>query len=158
MVKGTLDDLTARQTNHLSSCRSQATQAAGLQVWPMPYSANSSTGPCGPPFSQAAASSSGRRRRSKKARLRQDAGGLHIATSSIEYYLKWAGIAQILIEPDGLVFSHGNLFFFVPNDAFSTLSERDGLASEVFAKLGKEAQDRSVAHLPPAVVASARGV
>jgi hypothetical protein len=93
-----------------------------------------------------------------EARLRQDTGGLHIGTNSIEYYLKWSGIAQVLIEPDGLVVSHGNLFFFVPNSAFASLGERDALAGEIFAKLGQDAKDRSIAHLPPALVARARGL
>jgi hypothetical protein len=92
-----------------------------------------------------------------EAKLRQDAGGLHIGTSSIEYYLKWRGIAQVLIEPDGLVVSHGNLFFFIPTSAFVSIGERVVLAVEIFANLGQEAKDRSVAHLPPAVVARARG-
>ena len=57
-----------------------------------------------------------------EARFRQDSGGLRIATNDIEYYLKWRGIAQVLIEPDGLVVSHGNLFFLVPNTAFASLA------------------------------------
>lgn len=93
-----------------------------------------------------------------EARFRQDADGLHIATHSIEYYLKWQGIAQMLIEPDGLVVSHGNLFFLVPNSAFASLGERDALAGEIFAKLGTDAKERSIAHLPPALVARARGM
>lgn len=84
--------------------------------------------------------------------FRQEAGGLRIGTNNVEYFFKWAGIAQLLIEPDGLVFSHGNLFFFVPNSAFASLGERDALAREIFANLGQDAKDRSVAHLPPALV------
>ena len=89
--------------------------------------------------------------------FRQDDGGLHFGTKSIEYYLKWSGIAQVLIEPDGLVVSHGNLFFFVPNSAFASLGERDELVREIFANLGQDAKDRSVAHVRPALVSPAGG-
>jgi hypothetical protein len=87
-----------------------------------------------------------------EATFRQEADGLRIGTKSIEYYLKWAGIAQVLIEPDGLVVSHGNLFFFIPNSAFASLAERDMLAREIFDNLGQDAKDRSVAHLGSALV------
>lgn len=90
-----------------------------------------------------------------EARFLQDAGGLHIGTNSVEYYLKWPGIAQILVEPDGLVVSHGNLFFLVPNSAFVSLGERDELVREIFANLSQEAKDRSIAHVKPALVALA---
>ena len=93
-----------------------------------------------------------------EARFRQDAGGLRIATKDIEYYLKWPGIAQILIEPDGLVVSHGNLFFLVPDSAFASQHERDGLIREIFANLGPEAKDRSIAHVRPLLVSAAEGV
>lgn len=89
--------------------------------------------------------------------FRQEPGGLRIDTNNIEYYLKWRGIAQILIEPDGLVVSHGNLFFFVPNDAFASLGERDQLVREIFANIGQDAKDRSIAHLGQALVAPAGG-
>jgi hypothetical protein len=47
-------------------------------------------------------------------RMTQDDGGLRFATRSIEYYVKWLGISQLLLEHDGVVVSHGNLFFLVP--------------------------------------------
>jgi hypothetical protein len=92
-----------------------------------------------------------------EARFRQDAGGLRIGTKDIEYYLKWPGIAQILIEPDGLVVSHGSLFFLVPNSAFASLSERDELVREIYANLGQEAKDRSIAHVRPLLASAAEG-
>lgn len=92
-----------------------------------------------------------------EATLRQDAGGLRIGTNHVEYYLKWPGIAQVLIEPDGLVVSHGNLFFLVPNDAFASKAERDELVREIFAHLGQDAKDRSVAHLGQVSVSPAGG-
>lgn len=92
-----------------------------------------------------------------EVRLRQDAGGLRIGTDSIEYYLKWPGIAQLLIEPDGLVVSHGNLFFLVPDRAFASRAERDGLVREIFANLGPEAKDRSIAHVRPILASAVEG-
>lgn len=89
-----------------------------------------------------------------EARFRQDSGGLRIATNDIEYYLKWRGIAQVLIEPDGLVVSHGNLFFLVPNTAFASLAERDALIREIFRNLGPDAKDRSIAHVRPLLASS----
>lgn len=90
-----------------------------------------------------------------EVRLRQDAGGLHIATNDIEYYLKWAGIAQVLMEPDGLVVSHGSLFFLVPNSAFVSLAERDELVREIFRNLVPDAKERSIAHVRPLLDSSA---
>jgi hypothetical protein len=92
-----------------------------------------------------------------EARFRQDAGGLRIGTNSIEYYLKWPGIAQVLIEPDGLVVSHGNLFFLVPDSAFASLGERNELVREIFANLSQEAKDRSIAHVKPILAALSGG-
>jgi len=92
-----------------------------------------------------------------EARFRQEADGLRIGTESIEYYLKWPGVAQVLIEPDGLVVSHGNLFFFIPNSAFSSLAERDDLVRDIFANLGQDAKDRSVAGLRQTLVAPVGG-
>ena len=40
-------------------------------------------------------------------RLAQDDGGLRFATEEIEYYLKWRGISQILLDHDGIIVSHG---------------------------------------------------
>jgi hypothetical protein len=82
-----------------------------------------------------------------EATLRQEPGGLRISTNTIEYYLRWAGIAQMLIEPDGLVVSHGNLFFLVPNSAFASPAERDQLVRDVFDNLSPQAKDRSAAHV-----------
>ncbi len=90
--------------------------------------------------------------------FRQDAGGLRIANKDIEYYLKWPGIAQILIEPDGLVVSHGHLLFLVPDTAFASVAERDALVREIFANLGQDAKDRSIAHVRPLLAAFAEGV
>lgn len=92
-----------------------------------------------------------------EATFRQESGGLRVGTNHIEYYVKWAGIVQLLIEPDGLVFSHGNLFFLVPNSAFASLGERDQLAREIFANLAQDAKDRSIAHLGAVATGPAGG-
>lgn len=92
-----------------------------------------------------------------EATFRQESGGLRVGTKNVEYYVKWAGVAQVLIEPDGLVFSHGNLFFLVPNSAFASLDERDQLARDIFANLAQDAKDRSIAHLGTVVAGPAGG-
>ena len=88
-------------------------------------------------------------------RLRKDDGGIRIATDEIEYYLKWRGIGQMWLEHDGVVVSHGSLFFLIPDAAFQDLQERDAFVREVFAKLGSEAQDRSRARLAEVLDSSA---
>lgn len=92
-----------------------------------------------------------------EARFRQDAGGLRIGTNNVEYYLKWPGIAQVLVEPDGIVVSHGSLFFLVPDSAFASPGERNELVREIFANLSQEAKDRSIAHVKPVVAPLAGG-
>jgi hypothetical protein len=91
-------------------------------------------------------------------RMRQDDGGLRFATDAVEYYLKWQGISQMLMEKDGVAVSHGNLFFLVPNGAFASLDERDGFVRAVFGRLGPEARDRSEKHIRPVLDASAGAV
>lgn len=88
-------------------------------------------------------------------RLRRDDGGIRIATDEIEYYLKWRGISQMFMEHDGVVLSHGNLFFLVPDGAFNDKAERDAFIGDVFVRLGPEAQGRSRTALAPVLGASA---
>jgi hypothetical protein len=76
-------------------------------------------------------------------KLRRDDGGLRIATEEIEYYLKWPGIGQMFMEPDGVVVSHGNLFFLVPDSAFESAAERNGFIRDVYGRLGADARSRS---------------
>lgn len=78
-------------------------------------------------------------------RFRQEATGLRIATPQIEYFVKWHGLSQILLEPDGVVLSHGGLFFVVPNEAFTDFGERDAFVRDVFGRRSDEAKDRSKA-------------
>jgi hypothetical protein len=82
-------------------------------------------------------------------RLRQDDGGIRIATDDIEYYLKWRGISQMLMEHDGVVVSHGNLFFLIPDSAFVDSQERNGFVRDVFGRLGEEARSRSERSVRP---------
>jgi hypothetical protein len=88
-------------------------------------------------------------------RFRKDEGGLRFATSQIEYYVKWQGISQMLMDRDGVAISHGALFFLIPDSAFVDLSERNALVRDVFGRLGPAAQDRSEKHIRPALDASA---
>ncbi len=88
-------------------------------------------------------------------RLRQDDGGIRIATDEIEYYLKWRGISQMFMEHDGVVVSHGNFFFLIPDSAFADSRERNAFISGVFARLGEEARSRSERSIRPVLDATA---
>ncbi len=89
----------------------------------------------------------GRANYDSTVRMRQDEGGLRFATDAVEYYLKWQGISQMLMEKDGVAVSHGSLFFLVPNGAFTRLQERDAFVRDVFVRLSAEARARSEKHL-----------
>ena len=88
-------------------------------------------------------------------RMRKDAGGVHFATDEIEYYLKWPGISQMLMEPDGVVLSHASFFFLVPDRAFADMAERNAFVRDVYARLGAEARQRSEQSLRPVLNATA---
>jgi hypothetical protein len=88
-------------------------------------------------------------------RFREEQDGFRLATPEIEYFVKWHGISQMLLQPDGVVFSHGNLFFMVPNEAFRDIPERDELARDVFGRLNPAARARSEAFIRPVLDASA---
>ncbi|MDO9383979.1 MAG: hypothetical protein Q7T86_14070 [Hyphomicrobiaceae bacterium] len=84
-----------------------------------------------------------------EVRFREDPDGLRFATPEIEYLLRWQGISQLmLLESDGVLVSHGNLFFLVPNEAFRDAAERDALTRDVFARLNATAQERSLNFIP----------
>jgi hypothetical protein len=72
--------------------------------------------------------------------LTTDDGGIRIGTDRIEYYLKWLGISQMLIEPDGVVVSHGSLFFLVPDAAFANPGERLAFIRDVYGRLSENAR------------------
>ncbi len=76
-------------------------------------------------------------------RLTKNEGGIHIETDEIAYYLKWRGINQMLLEPDGVVLSHGNLFFLVPDNAFASEANRNAFIRDVYAHLGDAARVKS---------------
>ena len=76
-------------------------------------------------------------------KLTQDEGGLRFATEEVEHYLKWPGISQLLLEPDGVVVSHGNLFFLIPNQAFQSADDRVAFIRDVYDRLGERARSIS---------------
>ncbi len=84
-------------------------------------------------------------------RLRQDDGGLHIMTDDIEYYLKWQGLSQLLLERDGVVVSHGNLFFLIPDKAFASAEERTDFIRDVYGRLKETARAISEKHVQAAL-------
>jgi hypothetical protein len=88
--------------------------------------------------------------------LRKDDGGIRLATDQIEYYLKWPGIAQMFMEPDGVVVAHGSFFFLVPDTAFASTNERNEFIREVHARLGSGARERSEASMRPVLDAAAQ--
>ncbi len=85
----------------------------------------------------------------QQIRLRTDDGGLHFATDEIEYYLKWPGISQMLMDRDGVVVSHGGLFFMVPDRAFDSDGERLDFIREVYGRLKPDARALSQQHIEP---------
>ena len=86
-------------------------------------------------------------------RMTQEEGGLRFATDAIEYYVKWNGIAQMLVEPDGVVISHGNLFWLIPDTAFADAADRRAFIQEVYGRLGESARARSEKYIRPALAA-----
>lgn len=81
--------------------------------------------------------------------LRQDQDGLRFATPQIEYYIKWGGISQMMTAHDGVVISHGSLFFLVPDHAFADRSERDAFVRDVYRRLNDAARERSETLMRP---------
>jgi len=84
-------------------------------------------------------------------RLTQDKDGLRFATANIEHYLKWPGISQLMVEHDGVVISHGNLFFLVPSAAFANEGERLDFIRDIFGRLSEKAQAISRRHVGSAL-------
>jgi hypothetical protein len=84
-------------------------------------------------------------------RLMQDDGGLRFVTEEIEFYLKWPGISQILLEHDGVVVSHGNLFFLVPDKAFANAGDRIAFIRDVYGRLSERARSISEEHVRSAL-------
>jgi len=89
-------------------------------------------------------------------RLKQDDGGLHVITDDIEYYLKWQGLTQMLLERDGVVVSHGNLFFLIPDKAFASAAERLSFIRDVYGRLSESARALSEKHIGPALADSGK--
>jgi YcxB-like protein len=83
------------------------------------------------------------------AHLVQDENGIAIAGEGIEYRLKWAGISQMLIEPDGIVLSHGSLFWLIPDAAFAGPEDRLGFIRDVYSRLGEQARAISRDQIEP---------
>jgi len=82
-------------------------------------------------------------------RLNQDDGGVRLSTNGVEYYLKWQGVTQMLLEHDGVVLSHANLFFLVPNTAFASAEERLSFIREIYGHLSEKARAISKEHIQP---------
>lgn len=79
--------------------------------------------------------------------LTADDGGLRIAAAGIEYYLKWQGISQMLMEHDGIVVSCSGLFFLVPDVAFPDAGTRLAFIGEVYDHLSETARSISEKHI-----------
>jgi hypothetical protein len=84
-------------------------------------------------------------------RLNRDDGGVRLSTDGVEYYLKWPGVTQMLLERDGVVLSHANLFFLVPDTAFASPEERLSFIREIYGHLSEKARAISEKHLQPAL-------
>ena len=81
--------------------------------------------------------------------LRQEAEGLRFATPEIEYFVKWNGISQMMTMHDGVVVSHGSLFFLVPDAAFADQGERDAFVTDIHGRLNEAAIARSETFIRP---------
>jgi hypothetical protein len=79
--------------------------------------------------------------------MKQDEGGLRFITEEIEYYLKWRGLSQMLLDHDGVIVSHGNLFFLIPDRAFASPEDRLTFIREVYGHLGDRARSISEKHV-----------
>ena len=84
-------------------------------------------------------------------RLNRDDGGVRLSTDGAEYYLKWQGLTQMLLERDGVVLSHANLFFLVPDTAFASPEERLSFIRDIYGRLTEKARAISEKHLQPAL-------
>jgi hypothetical protein len=82
-------------------------------------------------------------------RLNRDDGGVRLSTDGVEYYLKWQGVTQMLLERDGVVLSHANLFFLVPDTAFASPEERLSFIREIYGHLSEKARAISEEHIRP---------
>jgi hypothetical protein len=90
-------------------------------------------------------------------RLTKDDGGLRIAQEAIEYYLKWQGITQMLVEHDGVVVvSHRILYFLVPDAAFADAGQRLAFIRDVYGRLGDKARSASDKYIRPVLDGGAR--
>jgi hypothetical protein len=84
-------------------------------------------------------------------RLTQDDTGLRFATEDTEFYFKWRGISQLLLLRDGVVVSHGALFFIVPDTAFAGADDRLAFVQEVYSRLTDKARSISEKHVRAAL-------
>jgi len=80
-------------------------------------------------------------------RLTLEEGGLRFATEEVEHYPKWRGISQLLLDRDGVIVSHGNLFFLIPDRAFASTEDRLAFIRDVHGRLGERAQALSEKHV-----------
>jgi len=85
----------------------------------------------------------------QQIRLTKDEDGLHFATDDIEFYLKWPGISQMLMDRDDVVVSHGGLFFMVPDRAFESENERLDFIRDVYGRLKPDARALSQQYVEP---------
>lgn len=88
------------------------------------------------------------------ASVRQEADGIRFATPEIEYKVKWPGISQMLMVHDGVVISHGSLFFLIPDSAFIDMAERDAFIEDVYGRLTDVARARSEKFMRPVLDAA----
>jgi hypothetical protein len=84
-------------------------------------------------------------------RLIQDDSGLRFATEDTEFYCTWRGISQLLLVHDGVVVSHGALFFIVPDTAFAGSDDRLAFIREVYSRLSEKARSISEKHVRAAL-------
>lgn len=75
-------------------------------------------------------------------------GGLRLSTAMIDYIVKWPGIYEVQRARDGIVLVHGGtLFFFIPDEAFTSPANRVAFLDYLERGLTPEALTRSAKEL-----------
>jgi hypothetical protein len=82
-------------------------------------------------------------------RMIQDEGGLQFGNATSEYYLKWQGIGQMLVEPGAVVILSGSTYWPIPDAAFQDAAGRWAFIQDVYGRLSEEAPSLSEKHVLP---------
>jgi hypothetical protein len=85
--------------------------------------------------------------RDRRFRVMQDEVGLCFTTDEDEYRLRWHGITRMWIERDGVIVSRGPMLLWIADTAFADAGERLTFIRATFARMSRDAQERSAYYL-----------